>query len=114
MNWDKSAWYVPRDWLLNFDANFIPIAALIVAICFLPTIQRARHGDPTLFLMALALAVIGIILLFLARLPLYRQRRFFTFGPKTLPTRNKRMYWVAYGFIGSSMFVMLLLLAALR
>jgi hypothetical protein len=37
-------------------------------------------------------AVLGAILLFIAKLPLYRQGRFFTFGIKTLPASSHRAY----------------------
>jgi hypothetical protein len=45
----------------------------------------------------MAFAVAGIVLLFFARVPLYKQRKFFTFGSKAL-----RHYIV--NFIGQHMF----------
>ena len=63
--------------------------------------------------MALTLAVIGVVLLFIARLPLYRHRRFFTFGPKGLPEGHRKVYRIAYGFVGVGAAMMLALLAVL-
>jgi hypothetical protein len=34
--------------------------------------------------------------LFLARLPLYRARRFWTVGPRQLDRKHRRYYWLAY------------------
>ena len=67
-----------------------------------------------MFWVALALAVTGIVLLFLARLPLYGQRKFFTFGSRGLPERTRKLYRVAYFFIGLGVLIMLVLLAVLR
>jgi hypothetical protein len=40
----------------------------------------------------LAVAVVGVSLIFYAKLPLYRQRRFLTFGSRALP-ENRRSYY---------------------
>jgi hypothetical protein len=51
-------------------------------------------------------------LLFIARLPLYRQRRFWTFGPRQLDRKHRRFYWLANTAVVVS--VLLLLLVLLR
>ncbi len=49
-----------------------------------------------LFWSGSSLACAGIVLLFLARWPLYRQKRFLDFGPSALPAFNRKLYWLAY------------------
>jgi hypothetical protein len=61
----------------------------------------------------MAFAGAGVVLLFLARLPLYRQRRFFAFGPKLLDESHRRLYRWAYGFICLGGLLLLLTLLAL-
>ena len=55
-------------------------------------------GKPWIWCYALALFVAGIAvsLLFYAKLPLYRQRRFFTVGSDALPPRNRIFYRWGY------------------
>lgn len=69
------------------------------------------EGVGTAFVwLSLALGLIGIALLFLARLPLYRQGRFLSIGPGRLDRAHKRLYWCAYGFIGASIALMSIIL----
>lgn len=77
------------------------------------TSQLVRTGDITIPVVAMLSAGIGIVLLFLARLPLYRQRRFFAFGPKLLDESHRRLYRWAYRFICLGGLLMLLTLLAL-
>ncbi|MEN6336561.1 MAG: hypothetical protein ABFE01_20085, partial [Phycisphaerales bacterium] len=77
-------------------------------------VRGTRQGDPTFVWVSLVLAGIGVILLFFARLPLYRQGRFFTFGSKALPAAHRKVYRIAYGLIGLGVAMMLGLLAVLR
>lgn len=48
------------------------------------------------YTIALAVAVIGASLIFFAKLPLYRQRRFFTFGSRALPEGRRPFYRWGY------------------
>lgn len=59
-------------------------------------------------------AMIGIILLFFSRLPLYKQHKFFTFGSRALPPLHRKFYRTAYVFIGIAIVLMLLLIVALK
>ena len=56
-------------------------------------------------------ALVGVILLAVARLPLYRQRRFFAFGPAPLDLAHRRLYWRGYGFILVGIFFLAVVLA---
>jgi hypothetical protein len=80
----------------------------------LPPLSRVSRGDPTLLYVALVLACVGIVLLFMARLPLYRQRRFFTFGPGALVRSHRCIYQWAYVFISCGAFLLVLLHLLIR
>ncbi len=114
MKWARSKGYVPRDWLVLLGLQVIIPAIGIIAACFLVALFRARQGDLTLLWIALALGVTGVVLLFVARLPLYRQGKFFTFGSEDLPETHRRIYRIAYVFIILSVLLILALAAALR
>ena len=59
---------------------------------------------------ALVFAASGVALVFRGKLPLYRQRRFFTFGSAALPEVGRALYRRGYGFIAVAVFLMLGLL----
>ena len=115
MKFGRPERHFPRDMLFLFGLQVIgPAIVLIIVGCFLPVVLSTRQGDLRLFWIALVLAVTGLLLLFIARLPLYRQGKYFTFGSKALPEGRRRMYRIAYVFIGLSAAIMLLLLALLK
>ena len=73
-----------------------PVIAILAGV-LLPVLSFLQGTDVIiLFYTALGTGVMGSILLFLARLPLYRQRRFWTFGPSALPQFHRKLYWLAY------------------
>ena len=111
----SSRYYFPPDMAALSGLFFIilPIAALMS--WFFPLLSRLkRTGDPTLVWIALALGAIGTALLFAARLPLYQQRRFFVFGPRELDEKHRRLYRLAYKFIGVSVGLLIFLLLMLQ
>ena len=107
----RADWYIPPDWraILRFHVITVPIA-LLLGVMFPIGLSRAAKGDTTLLWVALGMGVAGVLLLFLARLPLYRQGKFLSFGPRALPAGHRRLYWIAYGLIGTSVAIMVLLL----
>lgn len=109
-----SDWYFPKDWAFFLALQALPFASLFVASLLVWFVLGTRQGDLTFVWIAMGLAVVGIILLFIARLPLYRQGRYFTFGSRALPEWHRRVYRTAYCFIGLSVIMMLGLLAVLR
>ena len=113
INDPHSDWYIPADWRLILSYHFVFIPTAVLLSLFFPALSRAAHGDPTLLWIALAIGTSGTIMLFFARLPLYRQRKFLTLGPKALPPGHRKLYWTAYGFIGTSIAIMALLLVLL-
>jgi hypothetical protein len=72
------------------------------------------RGDTSLFHFVLWLGGIGSVLLFAARLPLYRQRRFFTLDPKALTGVHRKLYYAAYWFIVPSVALLALLLLSVK
>jgi hypothetical protein len=108
MNKKVSNQNFPADWaaLLSFHL-IIPIIA-IAASCLLPSLNFLKRGDVAiLYYAALGAGSFGSVLLFFARLPLYRQHRFWTFGPRELPSFNRKLYWLAYLFVVVSVLLFL-------
>ncbi len=109
-----SNWYFPPDQLAILMLQLgVPLIG-ILAGCFLPAISAARRGNPVIFWVALLLAVAGIVLLFFARLPLYRQGTLWTFGPSDLPEKNRRLYRMAWWFIGAGVFFLVVMFVGLK
>ena len=110
-----SDWYVPPDIAFIYALPFTIICVAVLSEILLPLISRARgKGDLILLYIAFVLGVVGIVLLALAKLPLYHQRRFFTFGSRALDEGHRRLYRRAYCFIVISVLLMSLLLLILR
>ena len=106
------------------DWRFIPpdLAAALVLVA-LPVVLTyllvglsfaKRFGDPLLLHWAVFLGALGVALLFIARSPLYRERRFFAFGPCGLTGVHRKLYCLAYMFVVPSFLVLALLFAFVR
>ena len=103
----NSDWYVPPDWRWLLGLNFLlPCIAMLAGI-FLSLIALLQTADMrALYGFGLGAGVMGTFLLFIARLPLYRQRRFWTIGPKHLDQKHRRAYWLSYVFVVVSMLML--------
>jgi hypothetical protein len=111
----KLDWYFPPDMAALLGLYFIVLPFALLGGWFGTHLYNARStGDVTLLWLSIAVGACGTVLLFLARLPLYRQRRFLVFGPRELDEKHRRLYWWAYRFIAASVLLMLLLLLILR
>jgi hypothetical protein len=96
----SSNWYVPPDIAVHFALPVVVAMVCVLAGVLLPLENDLKTGDALgIYFTALGLEAAGIILLFLARLPLYRQRRFWTVGPRELDRTHRRLYWLAYSFV---------------
>jgi hypothetical protein len=105
----------------NDGSSFPPDMAAICGLLFMVLASitvtsglswATSRGDTTLFNLALFLGAVGVFLLAIARIPLYRQHRFFTIGPKSLSGVYRRLYIAAYVFIVPSIALLVLLLLA--
>ncbi len=99
----------------DLAAVLAPTLLSIVVLYVSCGIEWAKNfGDRSLLHIALCLGGAGSLLLFAARLPLYRQHRFFTFGPRSLTGIHRKLYYAAYWLILPSVALLALLLLNLR
>lgn len=104
MNKRDSDWYVPRDWLCLLGMSGVPLVIGLLASILIPLVLRLKAGDlRALCGVGLGVGVISIVMLFVARLPLYKQRRFWSIGPTHLDRTHRRIYWLAYVFVVASL-----------
>lgn len=115
MNKKSSNWYVPPDIAVLFGLFFIlPVVAPIAGM-LLPLVARFRSGDLVgVFYAALALGAVGTVLLFIARLPLYRKRQLLSLGPGRLDSLHRKLYWTAYLFVGVGVSLLVLIWVRLK
>jgi hypothetical protein len=107
----SSDWYVPPELGLFL---IIPIIAILAGM-LLPLLARFKSGDIVgIYYAAIGVGAVGAVLLFFARLPLYRQRQFWTFGPGHLSGIHRKLYWLAYMLIAVSGLLLLLIWLRLR
>jgi len=100
----NSDWYIPPDWLLMLGV--IPCISVLAGL-LLPLVARLKTAElRTLYGFGLGAGVMGAVLLFIARLPLYRQRRFWTVGSEQLDRKHRRIYWLAYVFVAASLLLL--------
>ena len=108
---DSDDWHIPTD----IRAFLEP---LLLLVCFVAAMQQHAAafagGDTSLFGFALMASVVGAVLLFFARWPLYRQGKVFAFGPRHLDRFHRRLYCLAYVFIVPSILFMAFLTILLR
>ena len=99
--------------LLGFYFIFLPVAAMGSSV-FIGLINARNSGDTTLLWTAIALGAIGTVLLFFAKLPLYRERRYLQIGPRGLAHGHRRLYWWAWFFVAVSIILLTLLAILVR
>jgi len=107
---DPHRWFLPPMLILCV----VPLISGLLAGSGLHVVNAARVGQWWLPASALVFAGIGIVLLFVSKLPLYRQRRVFTFGPRLLDERHRRLYRWSYRFIAVGVLLMVCILVAWR
>jgi riboflavin transporter FmnP len=110
--WFKDWTPLPPDMVaLIWTPIFVTTIAILTSTLLWPVL---RSGVLSLFLAAVAAGVLGSILLFFARLPLYRRGQFLSFGPRKLDARHRKLYWRAYVLIAASVITMITMLVVLR
>ena len=102
--------------LRNFPADLIAASGIPMVIVALVTSWLCSlHGWPWVaaYCSSLLLAIVGAIYLFCAKLPLYRQQRFFTFGSQHLPPASLPLYRLGCRLsIAGISFALILLMAS--
>jgi hypothetical protein len=102
--------------LRHFPPDLLTALALPVVVPILvASWLLSLHGTPWLWAAAISLgiAAIGAALLLVAKLPLYRQRRFFTFGIQAVPQSSHGIYrWGCRLAIGGCVLMLLLWLGS--
>jgi hypothetical protein len=111
MNKRNSDWYIPPEvrglLILAFVPMCFAVCVGLLSFVLLPLLARLKTDDLlTVYSFGLGTSLLGIVMLFVARLPLYKQRRFFIFGPKQLDQRHRRIYWLAYVFVAASLLLL--------
>ena len=91
---DLAVWFLPTPW------------ALVIIVAF-------DRGTPWVvaYAGAVLLVAVGAAKMFFVKLPIYRQGRFFTFGPQSLPASSLPLYWGAVKIIIVGVVAALFLLA---
>ena len=107
----NSDWYIPPDWLWLMGPFIMLPCIVVLSSMLLPIVAKLQTADiRALYGLGLRAGVIGAGLLFVDRLPLYKQHRFWTIGPMQLDRKHRRIYWLAYAFVVAG----LLLLGVVR
>ena len=88
-----------------FSVWSIPVAALIGYLfseAFSIFAGLAGTTWMACYSIALLLGATGIGLILFAKLPLYREHRFFTFGPGVVPAERRKIYHLGYWCVAFS------------
>lgn len=110
----RSYGFVSKDWKFFIGLQLAILAMLVVSGVLLPVLAGARQGGLMGLWIALAAALAGVVLLFVAKWPLYCQGRYFTFGSKALVQERRWLYRLAYVFVIGGVLLMLMLWAVVR
>ena len=101
---DPDAWYLPPTAWLLLTVPGVTVGASLL----LPVLLRLKKAElSTWYGLGVGAGGLGIVLLFFARLPLYRARKWMTLGPGNLDRPHRRLYWLAYVFIACSFLLLL-------
>lgn len=97
-------------------AGCLPFVMLAVVSILSASILPSLHGRGLWFWFGASMltGIIGICLLAYARLPLYRQRKFLSIGPKELPADRLPAYRWAWRLIVATVFIQAFLLMITR
>ncbi len=98
MSEKRSDWYIPGE-ALGLLGGFFLLPTIIVMAFVISLLTAHEPRFPSVGLVA---SVSGIVLLFFARLPLYRKRQFGAFGPRDLDRLHRCLYWLAYLLVAVS------------
>jgi len=77
---------------------FLPLAIIAILVSLVLNFFTRLSGTPWIWCygISLAIATVGVSLIFYAKIPLYQQRRFLTFGSQALPEGRRSFYRWGY------------------
>jgi hypothetical protein len=107
---DPDRWYIPP--LVLFEKWPLMLGFIAWATSFI--FLEVRRGNPTFVTIPFIIGILGVVLLFFARLPLYKKRIFFSFGPARLDQYHRKLYRRAYSILVLSIIIDLFMLAGLK
>ena len=107
-------WPPPDQWLTIWGGFVILIVGLLTSQLF--SFFSRLTGTPWIccYFGGLIIATIGVSLVFYAKLPSYRQRRFFTFGIRAIPSERRLFYSWGYRCVGLGVSLLACLLLSTR
>jgi hypothetical protein len=78
--------------------RFLSIAVIAILTSQVLSFFSRLSGTPWIWCygIGLAVAAVGVALIFYAKIPLYQQRRFLTFSSRALPERRRSFYRWGY------------------
>jgi len=91
---------------------FLVVVVAVFLASEVPTFFTTLSGTPWIWCYGvnLAVALMGIALVFYAKVPLYRERRFFTFGTWALPEQRRSFYRWGYRCVAFAIVLLMCLL----
>jgi len=103
-------WPPADQWITVWGLWIIAIMAIVPTQIFF--FFRALTGMEWIrcYVSALVIAAVGVALIFIAKLPLYRRRMFFTFGSRALPEPRRPFYRWGYRCVAFAIALLLCLL----
>ena len=114
----NSRHHFPHDLALLFLLPGFLLASCLLTSTLVPVVAWLLRPDAATWLRALSaatgLSVLGVVLLFVAKLPHYRAGIYFRVGCGGLPQRQQRFYRASLWIIGLSIVALMALLLAGR
>ena len=109
---DSKEWiWPPADqWITTWGMLVISIVGILTSQILLFFSRLTGTRWIWCYVIALAISAFGASLIFYAKLPLYRQRRFFTFGSRALSEQRRPFYRWGYRCIAFAVALLLCLL----
>ena len=108
----RDGWnWPPADQWFTIWGMLMMVVPLALISQLFPVFSRLG-GAPWMwaYFAGLVIGGLGISLIFYAKVPLYRQRRFFTFGSRALPEKRRPFYRWGYGCVVLAVILLLCLL----
>ena len=106
-NANRCQWPPVDQWIAVWGPFSIALIAIVTSrlLDFFTDLSATRWLR--WYAIALAVSIFGASLILYAKIPLYRQRQFFTFGSRALPESSRAFYRWGYRFVAAGTVVLL-------